>query len=108
MRFTGRAVSEVGVAAGLVAVLLGVTACGGATGAAGADQGSGEKATLTLYNAQHEDLMTLMVADFTKATGIKVNMRNGEDFELGNQIVQEDKASPADVFVTENSPARTL
>jgi len=61
-----------------------------------------------LYNAQHEDLMTLMVADFTKRTGIKVNMRNGEDFELGNQLVQEGNASPADVFVTENSPAMTL
>jgi iron(III) transport system substrate-binding protein len=52
--------------------------------------------------------MALMVADFTKATGIKVNMRNGADFELGNQLVQEGKASPADVFVTENSPAMTL
>ena len=52
--------------------------------------------------------MKLMVAGFTKETGIKVNMRNGEDFELANQIVQEGKASPADVFITENSPAMTL
>ena len=52
--------------------------------------------------------MALMVADFTKRSGIKVNMRNGEDFELGNQLVQEGAASPADVFVTENSPAMTL
>ena len=108
MRFTGRAISDAGMAAGLVAVLLGITACGGAPSSADAERGSGDKATLTLYNAQHEDLMTLMVADFTKATGIKVNMRNGEDFELGNQLVQEGKASPADVFVTENSPAMTL
>src|SRR5262249_40124650 len=38
-------------------------------------------------------------------TGIKVNIRSGKDFELANQIVQEGDASPADVFITENSPA---
>ncbi|NMM22149.1 MAG: iron ABC transporter substrate-binding protein [Phycicoccus sp.] len=104
MRFNARVAS----AAGLVAVVLGVAACGTSDGATDPGSGAGDKATLTLYNAQHEDLMKLMVADFTKATGIKVNMRNGEDFELGNQLVQEGSASPADVFVTENSPAMTL
>ena len=54
----------------------------------------GRRGTLTLYNAQHEDLMKLMVAGFTKQTGIKVEMRNGDDFELANQIVQEGEASP--------------
>jgi iron(III) transport system substrate-binding protein len=49
-----------------------------------------------------------MVDGFTKETGIKVNIRSGKDFELANQIVQEGAASPADVFVTENSPAMTL
>ena len=34
-------------------------------------------------------------------------LRNGSDFELANQIVQEGAASPADVFLTENSPAMT-
>jgi len=102
---------QVAGAAGLVAVLLGVSACG-TSGDAGngssPSAGAADKPALTLYNAQHEDLMQLMVADFTKATGIKVNMRNGEDFELGNQLAQEGSASPADVFVTENSPAMTL
>ncbi len=103
MRFNAR----VAYAAGLVTVMLGTAACGAS---ADTEKGSGssEKPTLTLYNAQHEDLMALMVADFTKETGIKVNMRNGEDFELGNQLVQEGSASPADVFVTENSPAMSL
>src|SRR5665811_1348146 len=104
MRFNARVAS----AAGLVAVVLGAAACGTSNSATDAGNGSGDTATLTLYNAQHEDLMKLMVAGFTQQTGIKVNMRNGEDFELGNQIVQEGDASPADVFVTENSPAMTL
>lgn len=108
MRVAGRGVLPAGVVAGTVAVMLTVTACGSSGSPADAGKGAADKPALTLYNAQHEDLMALMVAGFTTATGIKVNMRNGEDFELGNQLVQEGSASPADVFVTENSPAMTL
>jgi len=61
--------------------------------------------TLTLYNAQHEDLVTAMVAGFTQDTGIKVDIRSGKDFEMANQIVEEGASSPADLFITENSPA---
>ena len=108
MQINGRVASI----AGLVAVMLTVAACGssstpGATGTT-TSAGAAAKPELTLYNAQHEDLMKLMTEEFTKTTGIKVNMRNGEDFELGNQLVQEGDKSPADVFVTENSPAMTL
>ncbi len=70
--------------------------------------GSGSDAELTLYSAQHEDLVTVMVQGFAKETGIDVVIRSGSDFELGNQLVQEGAASPADVFLTENSPAMTL
>jgi iron(III) transport system substrate-binding protein len=70
--------------------------------------GSGSDAELTLYSAQHEDLVSAMVAGFAKETGIDVVIRSGGDFELGNQLVQEGAASPADVFLTENSPAMTL
>lgn len=63
---------------------------------------------ITVYNAQHEDLLVEMAPLFTKETGIKVKMRHGKDFELGNQIVREGTKSPADVFLTENSPAMSL
>lgn len=88
--------SSVTTAAGPATTKAGPTTTGGAVG------GSGE---LTLYNAQHEDLMKLFVEAFTKATGVKVNVRKGKDFELGNQIIKEADKSPADIFVTENSPA---
>src|SRR5215218_1415381 len=42
-------------------------------------------ARLTLYNAQHADLAEAWVSDFTKQTGIKVEMRSGKDLELANQ-----------------------
>lgn len=70
--------------------------------------GGGDGNALIVYNAQHEDLMKDMVGAFTAETGIKVKLRSGADFELANQLVEEGSGSPADVFVTENSPAMTL
>lgn len=64
--------------------------------------------TLVLYNAQHEEVGQAWADGFTAKTGIKVELRNGSDFELANQIVAEGAASPADVFITENSPAMSL
>ncbi|MFP3677351.1 iron ABC transporter substrate-binding protein [Pseudomonas sp. URMO17WK12:I12] len=63
---------------------------------------------IVVYNAQHESLTKAWVEGFTKETGIKVTVRNGDDTEMGNQLVQEGAASPADVFLTENSPAMVL
>ena len=63
---------------------------------------------LVVYNAQHETLTKAWVAGFTEETGIPVTVRNGDDTEMGNQIVQEGASSPADVFLTENSPAMVL
>ena len=63
---------------------------------------------LTVYNAQHASLTQAWAEAFTKDTGIALTIRNGGDTELGNQIVQEGAASPADVFLTENSPAMAL
>ncbi|CAH5541224.1 Fe(3+)-binding periplasmic protein [Enterobacter cloacae] len=63
---------------------------------------------IVVYNAQHENLVQSWVDGFTKETGITVTLRNGGDSELGNQLVQEGSASPADVFLTENSPSMVL
>ena len=67
-----------------------------------------EDAGITVYNAQHESLTKAWAEAFTKETGIKVTLRNGGDTELGNQLVQEGDKSPADAFLTENSPAMVL
>lgn len=68
-------------------------------------QGAG---TILVYNAQHASLAKEWADGFTRDTGIKVILRNGDDMEVGNQIVQEGANSPADVFLTENSPAMAL
>jgi iron(III) transport system substrate-binding protein len=82
----------------LVALSL-VTAVA-ATGCSGDDGPS-----IVVYNAQHEQLLEEIAPLFTKQTGIKVELRSGDDAELSAQLVQEGDASPADVFLTENSPA---
>ena len=76
----------------------------GAASAAFAQSADG----IVVYNAQHASLTQAWADGFTKATGIKVTFRKGSDMEFANQIVQEGAASPADVFVTENSPAMAL
>ncbi|TIP96886.1 MAG: iron ABC transporter substrate-binding protein [Mesorhizobium sp.] len=63
---------------------------------------------IIVYNAQHESLTDAWVEGFTKETGIKVTVRHGGDSDFSNQIVAEGAASPADVFLTENSPAMAL
>ncbi len=87
---------------------LGLTACGGSTTPAATVSPSAEAKVpgeITVYNAQHESLTKEWIDAFTAETGVKVTMRQGSDTELSNQIVQEGAASPADIFLTENSPA---
>ncbi len=86
---------------GLRASLAALAMTGFATAASAAE-------AITVYNAQHESLTQAWTDGFTRDTGIDVVIRNGNDSELGNQIVQEGAASPADVFLTENSPAMVL
>jgi iron(III) transport system substrate-binding protein len=63
---------------------------------------------IVVYNAQHKSLTEAWAGAFTRETGITITLRHGGDTELSNQIVQEGGASPADVFLTENSPGMAL
>ncbi|MDB5895184.1 MAG: iron transporter substrate-binding protein [Rhodoferax sp.] len=87
---------------------LAVAASALAVSMAARAQTAPDAAGIVVYNAQHTTLTQAWADGFTKETGIKVTLRNGGDTELGNQLVQEGAASPADVFLTENSPAMVL
>ncbi len=87
--------SRIAAVLSALAVVLGATAC----------SSSGGNDELLIYNAQHESLTKEWIDAFTKETGVKVTYRQGGDTELGNQLIAEGDASPADVFLTENSPA---
>ena len=67
--------------------------------------GSSSGPSITLYDGQHVQTTDALVTAFEKATGITVNVRQGDEDDLANQIVLEGSRSPADVIFTENSPA---
>jgi iron(III) transport system substrate-binding protein len=46
----------------------------------------------------------MLVSAFERKTGISVEVRSADEATLGNQILQEGKSSPADVFYAENTP----
>ncbi|MFO7543730.1 MAG: Fe(3+) ABC transporter substrate-binding protein [Thiobacillus sp.] len=75
-------------AASVAAMLLFVTA---------AHAGAAE---LNLYSARHYQTDEALYANFTKATGIKINRIDGKEDELFARIRREGPASPADVFLT--------
>ncbi len=84
------------------AAMLALSACSG-----GEDYEPDPEA-LQIYSAQHEDVTQAWADAFTDATGIETQVRSGQDSSMGHQIVQEGESSPADVFLTENSPAMTV
>jgi len=79
-------------AAGLIAL----AACGGS--------GGSDAQSITLYNGQHVQTAQNLVAAFEAATGISVSIRSNDEGALADQIATEGSHSPADVFLTENSP----
>jgi iron(III) transport system substrate-binding protein len=93
-----RRLRELACGALLAAVALLLAACGS----------SGSGSALTVYNGQHEQTTALLVAAFEKETGIKVQVRSADEATLGNQILQEQGNSPADVFYAENTPVLEL
>jgi len=67
-----------------------------------------QAASITLYNAQHEQVVNQLAKDFEQQTGIDVKIRSGEGPALAAQLVAEGEKTPADVYFTENSPELML
>jgi iron(III) transport system substrate-binding protein len=77
-----------------VAVACLVAGCGGTS----------SENSILLYNGQHPQLTQALVTAFEKQSGINVRVRTNDGIVLAAQLLQEGKASPADVYLTENSP----
>jgi iron(III) transport system substrate-binding protein len=60
--------------------------------------------TIVLYNGQHLQLTDALVAAFENQTHIQVRVRTNDGIVLADQLLQEGASSPADVYLTENSP----
>jgi iron(III) transport system substrate-binding protein len=76
-------------------LLVALAGCGG---------GGGGGRSIVLYNGQHLELTQTLVSAFEKQTGIKVQMRNDDSLVLATLLLQEGHSSPADVYISENSP----
>ncbi len=98
-----RAVRWLAAPAGALIAASLLAACGGADAASG-----GGDTTITLYNGQHPQLTQAIVSAFEKQTGIHVQVRTDDGIVLADQILQEGSHSPADVYLTENSPELML
>ncbi|MFN0184856.1 MAG: extracellular solute-binding protein [Aquabacterium sp.] len=75
---------------------LGATLLLAASGLALAQSGT----VLNLYSARHYQTDEALYAQFTKATGIRINRIEGREEELVERIRNEGSASPADVLIT--------
>ncbi len=95
-RATFRRATAVGLTVGLG---LGVTACSSGSNPDGGSSGSG---TLTIYSGQHRDLLDSVAAAFTKKTGIAIQIRDGEDADIANQIIEEGDKTTADLYLSED------
>ncbi|NUP46338.1 MAG: iron ABC transporter substrate-binding protein [Catenulispora sp.] len=107
----GRPAIALAVATASLAGLAGCGSSSGTSAAAGSSAGGSQSLSgqsITVYSGQHEQTVKVLAADFEKRTGVKVNLRSGDEAELANQILQEGSASPADVFYAENPPALSV
>ncbi len=55
---------------------------------------------LNIYSARHYQTDEALYANFTKATGIRINRLDGKEDELVERIRNEAAASPADLLIT--------
>jgi iron(III) transport system substrate-binding protein len=77
----------------LLVLIVALSGCGG----------DGKK-SIVLYNGQHPQLVSALVSAFQKESGVKVGERSNDTIVLASQILQEGSHSPADVYLSENSP----
>ncbi|MBI5259470.1 MAG: extracellular solute-binding protein [Burkholderiales bacterium] len=76
----------------LLPTLIGTLLCAPATQA--------QDQVLNIYSARHYQTDEALYANFTKATGIKINRLDGKEDELVERIRNEGTASPADLLIT--------
>ena len=69
----------------------------------GACGGSSENSKLVVYSGREQELVEPLYAQFTKDTGIELDVRWGESPELAATIREEGDASPADVFYAQDA-----
>ena len=83
------------IALTIITTALIAVACGGS------NSSGGDK--LVVYSGREQELVEPLYAQFTKDTGIELDVRWGESPELAATIREEGDASPADVFYAQDA-----
>ena len=99
---TALAITACGVSVGASASAAGPSAS--AASASASDSAHSANSSILLYNGQHPQLTQAMVSAFKRKTGISVSLRSNDGVVLADQLAQEGHDSPADAYLTENSP----
>jgi iron(III) transport system substrate-binding protein len=66
-------------------------------------QEAGER--LTVYSGRNEELIAPLLAQFTEATGVQVDVLYGDTTALANQLLEEGDNTPADLFIGQDAGA---
>lgn len=64
---------------------------------------SDQEQSLTIYSGRSESFIAPFFAEFTKQTGIQLNIRYGDSSALAAQILEEGENSPADLFLSQDA-----
>jgi len=80
-----------------------LTGCGGQPGESGGPSATAEP--LTIYCGRNERLIQPILDRFTRRSGIPIRVRYGSTSELAATLMEEDRGTPAALFIAQDAAA---